>query len=248
MKYFDTKRLEFVYLTANISKFAHIYHVNYNDKKIIAQHMIELYNNFIPISHNLDSPRREHVYVHDNKLHIKLFFAEYTIAYTFNILSELKNYPIEIIIDYSIIGIDTGLFWSIQPSFYKKLDQNKSIECFSSIFNRNLKYFYSLLPSEKKYGSQGNFFQKFLDDTSFTTYVINPPYTDTFFKLVIQLIKDKKSHPCEIFLAAPNWDDIVLLIEQQLKARQVIQHSSIFDYYNNKYIHFPIRIYHITKT
>lgn len=233
MRFFITHmRQTFIYKLSAYS------HIGKQEKKEIVDYMQDTFNKFKPSFHvNLSYDK---IWLDSNTLHLEFKHLQNAFHVTFFIPSHIINLPILVLGDYCILGMNTGQFWSLQPSFYNTIAQtyHNPIECFTSLANKNLKLFYSLLPSEIKYGSKGNFFDKFLSD-SYPCFVINPPYTSNILTRVLQLIALKSS--CHIYLALPSWPDLIALAEQL----NPISHSivPVFDHITQKNIPYTVHLF-----
>lgn len=173
----------------------------------------------------------------------------------FKLSKEIK----EILLVYTILGLDTGNFWGVIPNVYKyiaNLYNNNIIECFASPFNHTLTNYYSVVKTDKKYGSKGNFFKRFLKD-DYKCYVINPPFTEEIMNKVFDMIKIKlMKHKCSIYLYIPSWEDMTLPFYEDIKKNYTIfmhkwgkNESYVFNYTNNKKIlaTFDLTLFYITN-
>lgn len=235
MRFFTTReRQTFVY------KLKSYIHIGRQEKKEIIDYMQDTFNKFKPAFEARLS--RDKIWLENNTLHLEFELSNSLQSFhvTFFIPSHIVKLPLQIIGDYCILGMNTGQFWSLQPSFYDNIAQSYTcpIECFTSLANKNLKLFYSLLPSEIKYGSKGNFFHKFLSDT-YPCFVINPPYTSNILTRVLQLIALKSS--CHIYLALPSWPDLIALAEQLNPVSHTI--VPVFDHITQKNIPYTVHLF-----
>lgn len=164
----------------------------------------------------------------------------------------------KILLLYTIIGLNTGLFWGIHPSLYHYIEniEEKSIECFASPFNHSLKNYYSLLEIDTKFNSKGNFFKNFID-SKYNVYLMNPPFTSEIISRVfIEIEKKLEIDECHIYLYIPKWDDINVPFYNKMKDKFSIWQynllygkSHIYDYMNQINIinKFNLTIFYITN-
>ena len=182
---------------------------------------------------------------YENNIRKKLFIM--TEILKNNIIFSSKKKIDKILLLYTILGLNTGLFWGVDPRVYDyvmKVEPN-SIECFASPFNHMLDNYYSLLDIDKKFGSSGNFFEKFME-SKYNVYLINPPFTEdiisrVFIEIEKKLEKDKSNFA--IYLYVPKWDDINIPFYNKTKSKfHVMKHdllsgqSSVYDHINMKNI------------
>jgi hypothetical protein len=115
-----------------------------------------------------------------------------------------------IVLIYKILGLETGMFWGINPKVYGIFaNDSNSIECFASPFNHTLDNYYSVLPIDKVYGSQGNFFNCF-NSAKYTTYIMNPPFTEyIILKMFDEIyLKLDSGIKCCMYIYIPMWSDL----------------------------------------
>lgn len=196
----------------------------------------------------------------------------YTILYTQNGISKtaklIKTLPavlynkikqgaeFYLVFLYGIINFDSGQFWGINPSVYKYITSlfPRTIECFASPFNNNLKDFYSVLyPIDRYYGSKGDFFKEFMA-SDYDAYVINPPFVETIIAKVQDMITEKLSRSqtrTAIIYYIPAWDDLILPWYESLQVAEKeitlldINKSHVYDYINSKNIQAKFATYFI---
>jgi hypothetical protein len=151
---------------------------------------------------------------------------EYTLRYTPSIRLDkliksngLTRDLYELILYYIILDYEHILFVGPNPKLYKIIEDNyKCIECFASIFNHTCRDFYSALQLEKKFGSKGNFYDKFLLDTTYQVYLINPPYTNHILLNVYELVVRKvENSNATIIMYIPNWKHLTAKLIKNLK-------------------------------
>ena len=177
--------------------------------------------------------------------------------YVYNKIHNINNKKKEkyLFFFYIIVGFDTGQFWGLHPSIYKYINNNykNCIECFASPFNNNIEKYYSLLyPIDKYYGSQGDFFENFLQN-KYNVYVINPPFIDTIILKVFDMIEEKLTHNhIQIFLYIPQWDDIYIPWYNKISNKYYTvscklnkNDSIVYDYIANKSIKATFGTYFI---
>jgi hypothetical protein len=109
-----------------------------------------------------------------------------------------------------------GLQWSTPPPVTQTLQSqlNCQTELFASPLNNTYPYYYSLFPTERMFGSLGNFFrqQPTLLEGS---YQVNPPFIDAVFtKTTYQLLAwltRAQQHNRELTFVyiMPNWDNFL---------------------------------------
>ena len=88
--------------------------------------------------------------------------------------------------------------------------------------------YYSLLDIDKQYGSQGNFFDNFME-SKYTTYIMNPPFTSDIILKMFDYIKNKLDvDKCCIYLYIPAWNDINDPFYDEIKKKYtIIKHNLI---------------------
>jgi hypothetical protein len=194
----------------------------------------------------------------DNSIKNKEINIKAEILKTNIIFKKYKNIK-EILLIYKILGLDTGNFWGVNPSVYKyiaNIMNNNVIECFASPFNHSLDNYYSVVKTDKKYGSKGNFFKNFLK-ASYECYLINPPFTAEIMIKVFDMIKIKLTkQECCIYLYIPTWEDLTIPFYEEIKKKyKILRHkwnigqSYVFDYHNNKNMpaYFDLTFFLITN-
>jgi hypothetical protein len=131
-------------------------------------------------------------------------------------LQASKRRLVRLICYYTILGLQTGQFWGLVPEFYKIVQRtygDGAIECFASPFNHTLERFYSPLAAlEKPFGSMGNFFYRFPRDTTYSAYIINPPFVEPIINKVFELVQQKlksETRKIDVIIYLPNWRDLI---------------------------------------
>ena len=158
-------------------------------------------------------------YIHESKMQTQIIntsLLEKNVIY----LSKNKENIGTILLIYHVLGLNTGLFWGFVPDiciYFENKYKNNIIECFASPFNHSLQKFYSILYNlDKDYGSQGDFFSRFLED-DYLINMINPPWTsELLIKTNEYIIKKLKKSKCVIYLYVPEWKDIYDPFYEQL--------------------------------
>lgn len=126
---------------------------------------------------------------------------------------------------YTLLGLQTGQFWGLSPTFYKRVTDvdRASLECFGSPFNHVLPDYCSPMAAiDRAFGSVGNFFSVFPSDTTWSTYIINPPFvlsvmTTVFTAISTKLVMERKrNRRIRIIIYLPNWRDVTDPLLQQL--------------------------------
>jgi len=142
---------------------------------------------------------------------------------------------------YRAIGINSGLFWGMPLACYQVIlhiyGQKNILECFATPINHVFENYCSLFA---ELSSQGNFFD-IINDSTFTCYFINPPFTSsiiikTIHKIHSKLIITNKFIDIHLFL--PLWDDIIKYLKVVFKNIIIykIHNSLAYDFINKKYI------------
>lgn len=208
--------------------------LNHNIKNININYNFDDNNNIIyNIDYNIDGKNNNIVL----KSSIKPIFK--------NIINNdnKKHFP-ELYLNYLLLSYDSGQFISIDPKikifFSNKYGNDNTVECFSSIFNKTLKNFCTLLDIEKQFGSLGNFFHL---DKYFSCYLMNPPYTENmmnklFYEKIVNLIKIESKNIL-IVLIIPNWKDLIDKYIKHLKYYKIINYNKNYLFYHfidNKYL------------
>lgn len=119
---------------------------------------------------------------------------------------------------YSPLNTETGYFLSIEPRLYDVLSKSpiRTLECFASPFNYNLKNFCSVFPEDmdmeypEDVRCYGNFFS-YIDllkkEKEPCRLIVNPPYTDRILnKVGEKIVEYFEVHPkAELFCVLPDW-------------------------------------------
>lgn len=128
---------------------------------------------------------------------------------------------------YSMFGVNTGMFWSMNSKLYKYISSEngiKSVEGFASPFNHNLETFYSPFEKDKLFGSKGTF-DDLLNKSSPNKklkIIANPPYTEKIIeKTCISCLNFvEKSPQSQYIMMLPNWDNMDIF--DQLKEKKIV--------------------------
>jgi hypothetical protein len=134
---------------------------------------------------------------------------------------------------YTMLGMQTGQFWGLLPSFYSEIrnQYSSALECFASPFNHSMDSFCSPFSSiEHPFGSVGDFFQVFPADTQYRAYVVNPPFVLPVMQRVFDYIVSKlascpkvetATSDCKsgivVILYLPNWQDVIVPFLERLR-------------------------------
>ena len=241
---FNTNKYNFEKLYGQF--FINLYN-NKNNESIDFKLFIEQYNKLcnkkFNIDHNISDYIVENIFVETLSIDNKYIYT-FKINYLFKnkhmvttIHSQLLKSNIiyktslsigNILLLYNILGLNSGIFWGLLPQVYNLFINNNSMECFASPFNHTLNNYYSLLDIDKQYGSQGNFFDNFME-SKYTTYIMNPPFTSDIILKMFDYIKNKLDvDKCCIYLYIPAWNDINDPFYDEIKKKYtIIKHNLI---------------------
>lgn len=134
----------------------------------------------------------------------EIILANRTRQFHFELWRQLFSY-------YYLDGL--SLQWSIPQSTFRVLSHRFDLraELFASPMNSFLPQYYSLFPSDRSFGSQGNFFH--INHLLRGAYQVNPPFIESIFirssQIVIgHLVKAfQRSIPLTFIYVMPDWTD-----------------------------------------
>lgn len=148
----------------------------------------------------------------------------------------------ELVIRYSLLGVNTGTFWSLDPELMRKFQHgdNVTLECFASPFNYNINNFCSVYDEDmslnyKGAKCHGNFFKVIEGYDKPYKLIVNPPYTDAIIdKMTTALVDYYKRCDglAKMIIALPPWQSESITILQNMKgaAYEVVENGKFILY------------------
>lgn len=154
------------------------------------------------------------------------------------------NIKSKCVYNYLVIGAQRGNHWSIPSDRFKIL--NIKNEAFASPFNSyciNKKdcHYFSLFDVDKKFGSEGNFFECKMENYN-NNWLINPPYVNNIIQKMVDFITPflkTKPSKIKVYIVTPNWNDSNWHkdLEKLKPAIKInIDNMIYYDYFKNKRI------------